>query len=85
MARPDRNREVWEGWTVGALADDLYALARMINDGNAIKKGFKDKKDLVDWVAYEKPNIRDKKAIKEVAECLITDVGINFKDKGMER
>ena len=50
MARPDRNREVWEGWTVGALADDLYALARMINDGNAIKKGILNERIRYSWL-----------------------------------
>lgn len=59
----NRDKHIWEGWTVGAFIDELEPLFNMIMDGGSYIKPFKSKEDVKKWCMdtqpYYKKNIPD--------------------------
>lgn len=82
MAKVNLNKEIWEGWTVGAIYDDVKWLADMIQRGEAIHKPFRSQKEIADWLKDEKPNM--KKGANDVAKLLAADYDLP-KDLAIER
>lgn len=60
----NRNKEIWEGWTVGMFIEDLDATVTMVMEGRAITNPFKTKKELAVFVTDNQPYY--KKRIPEV-------------------
>tara|TARA_R110001632_G_scaffold124166_2_gene236900 strand:+ start:240 stop:464 length:225 start_codon:yes stop_codon:yes gene_type:complete len=63
----NRDKHIWEGWTVGDFIDDLKPSFNMICNSASTwhhGSGFKSKQDLKNWVASEQPYY--KKHIPEV-------------------
>jgi hypothetical protein len=62
----NRDKHIWEGWTVGDFIDDLNPLFRMIQNPNSstIREGFNTKNELRDWCMGMQPYY--KKHIPEV-------------------
>ena len=67
----NRNKHIWEGWTVGDFIDDLEPIFNIIQD-NARGFGttnFESKQDVVNWVKDNQPYY--KRHIPEVANYFI--------------
>ena len=47
----NRDKHVWEGWTVGDFIDDIEPTFDMVNSGNAKNWSFPNKKAFKSWVA----------------------------------
>ena len=77
------NKEVWEGWTVGAIYKDVKPFADMIQRGESWKKPFESCKDIADWIKNDRPNF--KKGANDVAKLLSKDYGLPAKAKEYER
>ncbi len=62
----NRNKHIWEGWTVGDFIDEIEPTFNTIqrSDGFWNKVGFESKAELKDWVKNEQPYY--KKHIPEV-------------------
>ena len=60
----NRDKHIWEGWTVGDFIDDIEPTFDMVNSGRAKYWSFPNKKALKSWVAGEQPYY--KKHIPEV-------------------
>lgn len=60
----NRNKHIWEGWTVGRFIDELAFQIEMIMNGESWKKPFTSKKELSDWCKDNQPYY--KRAIPEV-------------------
>ena len=62
----NRDKHIWEGWTVGDFIDDLEPSFRMIQSKYTptIIEGFKSKAELKSWVKDNQPYY--KKHIPEV-------------------
>ena len=60
----NRNKEIWEGWTVGAFIDELAPTIQMIMSGHSWQKPFTSKAELAQWCRDNQPYY--KKNIPEV-------------------
>ena len=58
----NRDKHIWEGWTVGDFIDELEPSFNAIQNLRRLR--FKDKEELKDWVKSEQPYY--KKHIPEV-------------------
>ena len=56
----NRNKEVWEGWTVGNFIDELEPQLDMIMRGQSWKKPFTNKEDLTKWIIDNQPYYKKK-------------------------
>ena len=70
----NRNKHIWEGWTVGDFIDDIEPTFDMVNGGNAKNWSFPNKKALKSWVASEQPYY--KKHIPEVYNYFLKKSGL---------
>ena len=70
----NRDKHIWEGWTVGDFIDDIEPTFDMINSGNAKNWSFPNKKSLKSWVASEQPYY--KKHIPEVYKYFLQKSGL---------
>lgn len=62
----NRNREVWEGWTVQNFIDDIEPIFRMIQEGKSWYPAITSEGELKKWLIDEQPYY--KKHIPEVFE-----------------
>ena len=62
----DRDKHIWEGWTVGDFIDEVEPFFDTIQNGNdwGLNTKFKDKSELKKWVKDNQPYY--KKHIQEV-------------------
>ena len=62
----DRNKHIWEGWTVGDFIDEIEPMFDIITSNNTefMQKSFESKQDLKNWVKDSQPYY--KKHIPEV-------------------
>lgn len=82
-AKVNLNKHIWEGWTVGAIHDDMRWDADNIQKGNSCRhKPFKTQKEIAEWFKNEYPNW--KKAANDIAKLIGEDYGLP-KDKSLER
>lgn len=58
------NREIWEGWTVQDMIDELEPLLDMVMSGRSFVSPFESYEELVVYIASEQPYY--KKPIPEV-------------------
>jgi hypothetical protein len=65
----NKDRHIWEGWTVQAFIDDLEPTFNMIMDNNSWQKPFKSKEEVKAWCKDNQPGY--KKHIPEVAKYFI--------------
>jgi hypothetical protein len=72
----NRDKHIWEGWTVGDFIDDIEPSFDTIQNGNDwdLNTKFKDKLDLKKWVASEQPYY--KKHIPEVYNYFLQKSGL---------
>jgi hypothetical protein len=70
----NRDKHVWEGWTVGDFIDDLEPIFNMIITNRSHVKPFTNKQDLKNWVKDNQPYY--KKHIPEVANYFIKKIGL---------
>ena len=68
----NRDKHIWEGWTVGDFIDELEPSFRMIQNNHipTIIEGFKSKQELKQWVKNMQPYY--KKHIPEVYEYFLS-------------
>ena len=72
----NRDKHIWEGWTVGDFIDDLEPSFRMIQS-EALQQGtigFKSKAELKSWVKDNQPYY--KKHIPEVYNYFLKKSGL---------
>lgn len=62
----DRNKHIWEGWTVGNFIDELEPQIRIIMSNQSWQKPFANKNELKEWCKENQPYY--KKHIKEVVD-----------------
>jgi hypothetical protein len=55
MATINRDKHIWEGWTVGNFIDELEPLFNMIMRGQSWQKPFKDSTELKKWCMDNQP------------------------------
>lgn len=60
----NRDKHVWEGWTVGKFIDELEPIFNMIQSGNSWQQPFDDNEKLKQWCMDNQPYY--KKHIPEV-------------------
>ena len=62
----DRDKHIWEGWTVGDFIDEIEPMFDRITSNNTgfMQKSFESKQDLKNWVKDNQPYY--KKHIPEV-------------------
>ena len=65
----DRNKHIWEGWTVGNFIDELEPIFDMIMSNRSHILPFTNKQDLKNWVKDNQPYY--KKHIPEVSNYFI--------------
>lgn len=53
--RINKDKHVWEGWTVGDFIEELEPVVAMITDGQSWRKPFKSKQELADWCKDNQP------------------------------
>jgi hypothetical protein len=72
----DRDKHIWEGWTVGDFIDDIEPSFDTIQNGNdwGLNTKFKDKSDLKKWVKDNQPYY--KKHIPEVYNYFLKKSGL---------
>ena len=76
------DKEVWEGWTVGAIYEEVKPFMDMIQYQQSIRhKPFTSKKEIEAWLKYDYPSF--KKAASDVAKLLASDY--NLDSKGIEK
>lgn len=51
----NRNKQVWEGWTVGNFIDELAPQVNMIMNGESWRKPFRTKQELAAWCKENQP------------------------------
>jgi hypothetical protein len=51
----NREKHVWEGWTVGDFIDDIEPIFDIVNSSNAKNWDFPDKKALKSWIKDNQP------------------------------
>ena len=76
----DRNKHIWEGWTVGDFIDEIEPMFDRITSNNTefMQKSFESKQDLKNWVKDNQPYY--KKHIPEVYEYFLKKIytGLNI-------
>ena len=70
----NRDKHIWEGWTVGDFIDDIEPTFDMVNSGNAKNWSKQKKKALKSWVSGEQPYY--KKHIPEVYNYFLKKSGL---------
>ena len=72
----NRDKHIWEGWTVGNFIDDIEPMFDTIQNGNdwGLITKFKDKSDLKKWVKDNQPYY--KKHIPEVYNYFLKKSGL---------
>ena len=65
----NRNKHIWEGWTVGNFIDELEPIFDMIMSNRSHILPFTNKQDLKNWVKDNQPYY--KKHIPEVSNYFI--------------
>jgi len=65
----NREKHIWEGWTVGDFIDELEPIFNMIMRNYSHVKPFANKQDLKNWIKDNQPYY--KKHIPEVANYFI--------------
>ena len=72
----NRDKHIWEGWTVGDFIDDIEPMFDTIQNGNdwGLNTKFKDKSDLKKWVKDHQPYY--KKHIPEVYNYFLKKSGL---------
>jgi hypothetical protein len=72
----NRDKHIWEGWTVGDFIDDVEPMFDTIQNGNdwGLNTKFKDKSDLKKWVKDNQPYY--KKHIPEVYKYFLQKSGL---------
>ena len=70
----NRDKHIWEGWTVGDFIDDIEPTFDMVNSGNGRNWSFANKKQLKSWVLDEQPYY--KKHIPEVYNYFLKKSGL---------
>jgi hypothetical protein len=72
----NRDKHIWEGWTVGNFIDDIEPMFDTIQNGNdwGLNTKFKDKSDLKKWVKDNQPYY--KKHIPEVYKYFLNKSGL---------
>lgn len=76
------NKEVYEGWTVQDLIDELEPSVEMIMNGESWREPFRNVSELRMWVGDNQPFM--KKPDPDVVQHFAEKYGFS-KDKGMER
>ena len=73
----NRNKHLWEGWTVGDFIDEIEPIFNTINsNANSFgTRAFKCKKELKEWVKSEQPYY--KKHIPEVYNYFLNKTNFN--------
>jgi hypothetical protein len=51
----NKNKHIWEGWTVGDFIDELEPSFDMIQNHGSWKRPFTDKMELKDWCIDNQP------------------------------
>jgi len=64
----NRDKHIWEGWTVGEFIDDLEIFFEFV------KEDLKTKEDVRTWCASNQPYY--KKRIPEVSNYFINKIGL---------
>jgi len=72
----NRDKHIWEGWTVGNFIDDIEPMFDTIQNGNdwGLNTKIKDKSDLKKWVKDNQPYY--KKHIPEVYNYFLKKSGL---------
>jgi len=72
----NRDKHIWEGWTVGDFIDDIEPSFRMIQNNHipTIFEGFKSKQELKQWVKNMQPYY--KKHIPEVYKYFLSKTNL---------
>ncbi len=72
----NRDKHIWEGWTVGDFIDDIEPSFDTIQNGNdwGLNTRFKDKSELKKWVKDNQPYY--KKHIPEVYNYFLHKSGL---------
>ncbi len=73
----DRNKHIWEGWTVGNFIDELEPSFNMIMNGNSWRARFESPAEVKDWCKDNQPYY--KKSIPEVNAYFINKFNNYFK------
>lgn len=55
MAKINRGKQVWEGWTVGDFIDELEPMFNMIMRNQSHMKPFKTKDEIKKWATENQP------------------------------
>jgi hypothetical protein len=69
MQKVDRNKHIWEGWTVGDFIDELEPAFNMIMNNRSHIKPFKTEQEVKNWCKDNQPYY--KRYIKEVNDYFI--------------
>ena len=70
----NRDKHIWEGWTVGAFIDELEWIFDMIMSGRSHIKKFTTKDEVKRWCKKEQPYY--KKHIPEVYKYFVAKAGL---------
>ena len=72
----NRDKHIWEGWTVGDFIDDVEPMFDTIQNGNdwGLNTKFKTKSELKNWVKDNQPYY--KKHIPEVYNYFLQKSGL---------
>ena len=72
----NRNKHIWEGWTIGDFIDDLNPSFRMIQNSNipTIVEEFKSRQELKNWIKDNQPYY--KKHIPEVYDYFLKQTNL---------
>ncbi len=72
----NRDKHIWEGWTVGNFIDDIEPMFDTIQNGNdwGLNTKFKTKSELKNWVKSNQPYY--KKHIPEVYNYFLKKSGL---------
>ena len=70
----NRNKHIWEGWTVGDFIDDIEPMFDRVtsNGGNWMRITFESKQDLKNWLKDNQPYY--KKHIPEVYRYFLNKI-----------
>ena len=70
----DKNKEIWEGWTVGKFIEYLEWEADLIMSGEHNLRPFANRREMEAWCRDNQPYV--KKEIKEVNEYFASKYGL---------
>lgn len=71
----NRDKHVWEGWTVGSFIDELEPVFNMIMAGQSYIKPFTSKEEVKKWCMENQPYY--KKNIPDVTNYFIKKANLN--------